>query len=537
MMDGLIIDCFAGGGGASTGIEMALDRSPDVAINHDPAAIAMHEANHPATKHYCKNIWQADPVEVVRDAGGGPVAFAWFSPDCKHFSKAKGGKPVRRNIRDLAWVVVLWAKRARPRIIMLENVEEFRGWGPVSLDGKPCADRKGETFNRWVSELRRLGYKVEWKEIRACDFGAPTIRKRLFMIARCDGQPIVWPEPTHGPGLIPYRAAAECIDWSIPCPSIFERKRPLAENTMKRIARGLKRFVIDAKEPFIISTAYSKTTGRGKYVYPMADPLRTITSSNDKALITPFIAKANHTGENYDCFRGQSLENPLQTITKLPGFSLVTPYIARIGQTGGGGAHVNSADDPLTTVTSKAEHLLVTAFLAKHFGGATGVSIDTPLPTTTARGTQNQIVTSHLAKLEGTNTGQPVTESLQTICSGGFHYGEIRAFLIKYYGNEQSGIELRDPMHTVTSKDRLGLVTVAGVDYQIVDIGMRMLSPRELFRAQGFPDSYIIDPEFNGKPMTKTAQVQCCGNSVCPDIPNALIRANINATQTTRKVA
>ncbi len=452
----LIVDSFAGGGGASTGIEQALGRPVDVAINHDAWAIALHRANHPQTVHLTSNIWRVDPSDVC---GGRRVGLLWASPDCKHFSKAKGARPVKRHIRDLAWVVVLWARRARPGVIILENVEEFQDWGPVSLEGRPCGARKGATFRRFVGELRRLGYRVDWRELRACDFGAPTIRKRLFLVARCDGLPIAWPEPTHGQegsGLLPYRTAADIIDWSIDCPSIFDRPRPLVENSEARLARGLKRFVIEAAEPFIVPI-----THRGDLrVHPLGEPLRTITTAR------------------------------------------------------------------------RGELSLVTAFLAKHFGGMTGVAASTPLPTVTARGTQTQLVTSHIMKLRGTcRDGQPVTEPLATVTASGTHLAEVRAFLLKYYG-ASTGQDLRDPLHSVTSRARFGLVMVHGEPWQIVDIGMRMLQPRELFAAQGFPPDYAIEtgigPEGEEIPLTKTRQVEKCGNSVCPPLARALVAANCN---------
>lgn len=523
-MSGLIIDNFAGGGGASTGIEMALGRSPDVAINHDPEAVAMHLANHPETKHYCQNIWQADPVDVVKEAGGGPVDLAWFSPDCKHFSKAKGKAPVKRNIRDLAWVVVLWAERVRPNVIMLENVEEFKGWGPVDLDGNPYPEHKGETFDKWVKQLRKLGYRVQWKELKACDYGAPTIRKRLFMIARCDGEKIVWPEPTHGKegsGLLPYRTAAECIDWSIPCPSIFERKRPLADNTMSRIARGIQKFVIDSDNPFIVNLTHH---GRDR-VESLEEPFKTITGANrgEKALVSPVISRIGQTGGKG--LYSNDARTPLTTVPSKAEHLLITPHISR--QFGQGTGRPVDGPAPTTMSNGGGKTALVSAHVAKHFGGMTGVGIDTPLPTTTTRGTQNQIVTSNLIKLRGTSTASATDEPLHTISAGGLHHGEVRAFLMKHYGTGGQLSDLNDPMHTLSTKARMGLVTVAGEEYQIVDIGMRMLSARELFRAQGFYEEYIIDPEFNGKPLTKTAQIRCCGNSVCPVIPDALIRANM----------
>lgn len=433
--DELVVDNFAGGGGASTGIEQALGRPVDIAINHDEVALAMHTVNHPQTRHYCENVWDIDPRRVT---AGQPVGLAWFSPDCRHFSKAKGGAPVSPRVRGLAWVVLRWIAAVRPRVIMLENVEEFTTWGPLIRDEKgdmrPCQKRRGQTYQAFINAIKRHGYEVETRQLRACDYGAPTIRKRLFLIARCDGQPIVWPEPTHGPGLKPYRTAAEIIDWSLPCPSIFERKRPLAENTLRRIAEGLRRFVIESPKPFIVNP--------------------TITASGN-------------------------------------------------------------------------QFALVTAFLAKHYGGVTGVPIDTPLPTVTTRGTQNQLVTSHLLKLRDNQHGQPVTDPMPTLTAGGDHVGEVRAFLMKYYSEGGQWQDIREPLHTVPTKDRMGLVLVHGEPYQIVDIGMRMLAPHELFAAQGFPADYITDRDAQGNRITKTQQVAKCGNSVCPPLAAALVHTNM----------
>lgn len=569
-MKEIIVDNFAGGGGASTGIEMATGRSVDIAINHDANAIAMHSTNHPETLHYCESVFDVDPIAAT---AGRPVGLAWFSPDCRHFSKAKGSKPVKKEIRGLAWIVIRWALAKRPRVMMLENVEEFKTWGPLltAEDGTEHPDpvHAGETFAAFIGmlttgiaadhpaiaeccevlnidvnsdDVRRLvsglGYVVDHRELRACDFGAPTIRRRFFMVMRCDGQPVQWPLASHGDPksldvqsgkLAPYRTAAECIDWSIPCPSIFERKKPLAENTLKRIARGIQRFVID-------------------------NP-------------TPFIVKCNHTSTKtkYDCFRGQPLDEPLHAITKTPGFSIVAPIIARIGQTGFGGDRMAyEAGKPLTTVTSKAEHLLVapviarqfgnsvghaadepngtitaggggksqlcTAFLAKHFGGnytGAGAAMDAPAHTVTTTD-HHALVTSNLIKLRGTcKDGQPVTEPAPTITAGGLHIGEVRAFLLKYYGNEKEGVSLNESLHTVTTNDRFGLVTVEGVDYQIVDIGMRMLQPHELYAAQGFPSWYIIDQDYRGTKYAKDKQVARCGNAVPPPFAEALVRANL----------
>lgn len=534
-MRGLIIDNFAGGGGASTGIEMAIGRSVDIAINHDPDAIAMHTANHPGTLHYCESVFDVDPLQAT---AGRPVDLCWLSPDCTHFSKAKGSKPVSKFIRGLGWIAVRWALKARPKALMLENVEEYQTWGPLVADDEgnhfPCPVRKGETFKAFVAILstgiaadhpalaeccevlgitdptpliKGLGYKVEWRELRACDYGAPTIRKRLFMVARCDGRPVVWPAPTHGKpdskevksGLLkPYRTAAECIDWSLPCPSIFGRKKPLADATMKRIAKGLVRYVIEAAKPFIVEGQF-----------------------------TPFITEhANASNQ-----RNMPADEPLRTIcaqVKGGHFAVVAPVIARqFGKSIGHGA-----DEPSATITAGGggKSQLVAAFLAKHYGGnytGPGADVTDPLPTVTSVD-HNALVTSHLVKLRGTcQDGQPVSAPAPTITAGGNHVGEVRAFLLKYYGNEQDGCELQDPLHTITGRDRFGLITVNGVDHVIVDIGMRMLQPHELFKAQGFPEDYIIDRDASGKAMTKTAQVGRCGNSVSPPLAEALVRANL----------
>ena len=534
----IVVDNFAGGGGASTGIEMALGRSPEIAINHDPDAISMHTVNHPDTEHYCESVWDIVPRDVV---AGRPVGLVWLSPDCKHFSKAKGSTPVSKKIRGLAWVTLRWAATVRPRVIMLENVEEFQTWGPLLIDSegnaRPDPAKKGRTFNSFINALRRQGYKVEWRELRACDYGTPTIRKRLFLIARRDGAPIVWPKPTHGDPasaevkagkLLPWPTAADIIDWSIPCPSIFERKRPLAENTLRRIAKGLERFVINAAEPFIVKcnhtstrTVYDCFRGQG-----INEPLQTITQSPGFAVVQPTLAPFITEFANASNQRNMPADEPLRTIcaqVKGGHFALVAPVIARqFGNSVG-----QSVEDPLGTVMAKADKSqLVTAFLAKHYTGVVGAELTQPLPTVTTVD-HNALVTSHLVKLRGTcQHGQPVTEPMPTVTAGGLHIGEVRAFLLKYYGTN-IGHPADEPLQTVTTKHRFGLVTVRGEDYQIVDIGMRMLEPHELFAAQGFPADYVIDHDATGKKFTKTAQVARCGNAVCPPLAAALVRANL----------
>ncbi|WP_240040152.1 DNA cytosine methyltransferase [Aeromonas hydrophila] len=533
----IVVDNFAGGGGASTGIEMALGRSPEIAINHDPDAISMHTVNHPTTEHYCESVWDIVPRDVV---AGRPVGLVWLSPDCKHFSKAKGSTPVSKKIRGLAWVTLRWAATVRPRVIMLENVEEFQTWGPLLIDSegnaRPDPAKKGRTFNSFINALRRQGYKVEWRELRACDYGTPTIRKRLFLIARRDGAPIVWPKPTHGDPasaevkagkLLPWPTAADVIDWSIPCPSIFERKRPLAENTLRRIAKGLDRFVINAAEPFIVNTRNGEREGQQPRIRGIDQPLWTVTAQGSQGAIciptlAPFITE--HANASHQ--RNMPVDEPLRTIcaqVKGGHFALVAPVIARqFGNSVG-----QSVEDPLGTVMAKADKSqLVTAFLAKHYTGVVGAELTQPLPTVTTVD-HNALVTSHLVKLRGTcQHGQPVTEPMPTVTAGGLHIGEVRAFLLKYYGTD-STIPCSEPLHTVTTRDRFGLVTVRGEDYQIVDIGMRMLEPHELFAAQGFPADYVIDHDATGKKFTKTAQVARCGNAVCPPLAAALVRANL----------
>ncbi|ONC38481.1 DNA methyltransferase [Burkholderia pseudomallei] len=525
----LIVDNFAGGGGASTGLERAFGRPVDIAINHDAEAIAMHLANHPHTTHYCESVFDVDPAAIT---GNQPVGLVWLSPDCKHFSKAKGGKPVSKKIRGLAWIALRWAAIVKPRVIMLENVEEFVTWGPLGADGRPCPKNRGRTFRSFVNALARHGYRVEHRELRACDYGAPTIRKRLFLVARRDGLPIVWPTPTHGDpksaavragALRPRRTAADCIDWSIPCPSIFERDRPLKDATLRRIARGIMKFVVNSDDPFIVKFSQNST--------------------------------------------GQTLDEPMHTVMAgAPRFGVVVPHVTKFHANSVGSA----ADAPLHTVTAggdcarpagAAKHAVVTAFLAKHYGGVTGTCIDVPTGTVTTsdhhavvtaqfvgcggRAGQSRprdagepcatitskadtaVAVSHLVKLRGTcRDGAPADEPLHTISAGGTHHAEVRAFLIKYYGEGGQWQDAREPMHTIPTRDRIGLVTIHGEDYAIVDIGMRMLTPRELARAQGFPDSYVLDPVVNGKPLSKSAQVRMIGNSVCPDVATALIRAN-----------
>lgn len=514
----LIVDNFAGGGGASTGIEMATGRSVDIAINHDPDAIAMHRANHPHTRHYCEDVWQVDPSEAC---GGNPVGLAWFSPDCTHFSRAKGGKPVDKNIRGLAWVTIRWALKVRPRVIMLENVPEIRTWGPLGADNKPIKERTGETFDGFIKALtagiphdhpaftemcatleispdspeaagleQGLGYNAEYRILRSCDYGAPTTRTRFYLIARCDGKPIVFPPPTHGngKGLKPYHTAAECIDWSIPAQSIFERDKPLAENTLRRIARGIEKFVINNPEPFIVTV--------------------------------------NHSG---DGFRGQKADEPLGTVTAKNGYGVVAPTLIQYhSETANDEVRGQELSEPLMTVDTSPRYALSVAHIMKNYGGnyqGAGSGADKPLDTVTAHD-HNSLVTAHILTMRNNMDGQPADEPLATITAGGSHHAEVQAFLVKYFSTGAAK-PVDSPLDTVTTKDRFALVTIHGEEYIITDIKMRMLQPRELFNAQGFPADYIIDHDDSGRPYPKSKQTARCGNAVTPPVPAALVRANL----------
>lgn len=680
-LDWLITDCFAGGGGASTGIEMALGRSPDVAVNHNAEALAMHEANHPWTRHYQTDVRELDPVVVTRNR---KVGLAWFSPDCTFFSKSRGGKPIRlqgKKVRGLAWVVVNWARKVRPRVIILENVEEFQDWGPVipkiGTDGYPvfddtgspwyvpCPKRRGQTFRKWVRRIQALGGRVEWRELRGCDYGSPTIRKRLFVIIRFDNDPIVWPEPTHGkPGTpevesgkrLPWRTAAEIIDWSIPCPSIFLTKeegraagvnRPLKPNTMNRIAKGLFRYVINAKKPFIVSCNHGGNWFRGQGVdepYPTATCSREGLGIVDPTL-APFVTVGQHKGANrsaetplhtvtasdgdqnaivapilesqYGNSAGVSIEQPCPTVMAGGGgkTAVVAPFLASPAHstTTGRGPNAWDIQEPVRTVTTSNDHCvvapiidvyhgpqpdgtparstelteplrtqdtsnrqaLVQAFIAQHNGGMVGHHPEKPLSTVTTRGTQQQVVAAtmvgcgeragqsppkgvneptrttttkadecltvaYLSEQRGSNrtgSGGDPAEPNKTVAANGNHHAAVMAFLQQYYSTGGQHQDCRDPLYTIPTKARHGLVTVDEVEYQIVDIGMRMLTARELFLAQGFPRDYKIEVWCNdrrnatGKPMkpgllTKQAQVKAAGNSVCPQLAAALVGAN-----------
>lgn len=616
-MNGMIIDNFAGGGGASTGLEAAFGRPVDVAINHDEAAIAVHAANHPGTRHFCQSIYSVDPLDATE---GRPVALVWFSPDCKHHSKAKGGKPRDKYIRDLAHVVPHWIERLKkatpggagaPMVIMLENVEEFRQWGPLDEHGKPIRERRGEEFDLWVRRIRKQGYKVEWRELRACDYGVPTSRKRLFLVARRDGLPIVWPAPTHGkPGtadveagrLLPWRTAAECIDWTRPCPSIFDRKRPLKDATCRRIAAGVMRYVVNSARPFIVPVTNSSwNPGRS---WSADEPLRTITTAKggEMAAVAPVFARTAH-GERDASGkkRGRgdhSVEEPFPTVTASRDSALVGASLLPVTHQGGDRAH--AVDEPFRTITGahRGEIALQSAALVKLRNNSHGEDAQAPMGAVTAGGLHHGVVAASLVQTGyGERGGQAprainAEQPLGTIVAGGGKHAavaaflaqhntgmvghdarsplstivgkgctqapvtvtmlkagalpddlmeravQVAAFLVKYYGNEESAHSVEVPLGTVTTRERFAVVTVTidAVTFVLVDIGMRMLEPRELARAQGFPESYILDPECwyrtdggarkFGK-LPKTHQIAKIGNSVCPGLAEALARANL----------
>lgn len=531
----LVVDLFAGGGGASTGIEQALGRFVDVAVNHDPEAVAMHMANHPQTRHYVSDVFEVSPRAVCGDR---PVGLLWASPDCKHFSKAKGGKPVSKRVRGLAWVVVRWAREVRPRVICLENVEEFQTWGPLADDGRPCPARKGVTFGLWKRQLEALGYHIEHRELRACDYGAPTIRKRFFLVARCDGLPIVWPEPTHGHGRRPYRTAADCIDWALPCPSIFERPRPLAEATQRRIAHGIQRYVINAARPFIVPVTHQQCSPR---VHSVDEPLRTITTAQrgELSLAVPTLIQAGYGEREGQAPRVPGLDKPLGTVVAGGGkHALVAAFLAKhFGGEPQAGKTAADLRDPAPTVLARGgpQGVVMAHMIDAAHGDVspTGVrrwgkghrSVQEPLPTVTASGTSSALVTAHMLTNTTGHPGASACAPLPTITTGG-HHAEVRALLMKFDGQGGQHQSLAEPLHTVPTHDRFGLVTIAGQAWQIVDIGMRMLQPRELYRAQGFPEHYIIDRGADGRALTKTAQVRMCGNSVVPALARAIVAAN-----------
>lgn len=538
LLDEIIVDNFAGGGGASTGIELAAGRPVTIAINHDPDAILMHQTNHPYTEHYQASVWDINPREVCR---GRMVGLAWFSPDCKHFSKAKGGKPVDKNIRGLAWIVLRWAGSVKPRVIILENVEEFQTWGPVRK-GKPVKSKSGETFQRWKTQLQDLGYEIEHKELRACDYGAPTIRKRFFLIARCDGKPIVWPEPTHGDSnsedvkngtLKPWRTAADCIDFDLPCPSIFERKKPLAVNTQRRIARGLDKFVIKEHNPYLISNKapYIMCNNANNVGKGISSPVPTITIGNRNYLISPYLSQLNHSGEN---IRGQSITQTIPTITAKHGFAYIAPSLIQYhSETAKGEVRGQKLHEPILTVDGSNRYGLQIPFLTKYYSGAEqSFSCHSPIHTITTKDRMS-VCTNYLTILRHNMDCRSVQEPLNTITTSGAHFANTRVYIRKYSAGCSFGYwsKVRELLNKYTewelADDEILIFNIKGVEYYISDIGLRMLQPKELYRAQGFPDDYIIDHDYTGMSYPKSKQVARCGNAVPPAFAKALVEANL----------
>lgn len=513
-MNGLIIDCFAGGGGASVGIEMALGRPVDIAINHDPQAIRIHQTNHPQTLHLTEDIFKVDLEKYV---AGRHVALMWASPDCTSHSKAKGGQPRKKGLRILPWAVYKHAKKILPDVIIMENVEEIQQWGPLDENGRPIPERKGEEYNCFILAMKSIGYVFASRELVAADYGAPTTRKRWYAIFRRDGKSIIWPESTHNKSgtdgkekWVPVSAVLNFSDFGN---SIFGRKKPLAENTMRRTARGMEKFVFNNPEPFVI--------------------------------------QVNHSGS----FRGQSVREPLPTITQKHGFGVTTPYIMQIGQTGFTTDRNRSATEPLSTVVTKNEHCVISPYLIQYHSETTknsvrGQNVKEPLQTID---TSNRygLVIAFLEKFYKTGIGQSILEPIHTITTSPGHFGQISVlavdwnylqnagvdeetakkatwvsqFIMEYYGCGV-GQSLGVPLHTIVTKDRFALITVLGNEYVILDIFLRMLTPEELKLAQGFPKDYIIDRDYNWKKYPISEQVKRIGNSVVPVMAEQLVKAN-----------
>lgn len=568
--DEIVVDFFCGGGGAGTGLEMGLGRPVTVAKNHNPAAISMHTANHPAARHYTTDVFEGDPDEECQ---GRPVGWFHMSPDCTHHSQAAGGQPRKREIRNLSWIGLKWGGKKKPRVISLENVKQILHWGPLiakrdkatgrvmKLDGTvaapgervpvhqqflvPNPKRRGITWRRFVHLLEGMGYQVEWRIIKACDFGAPTSRERLFMIARCDGQPIVWPEPTHAKkpskDQQKWRTAADCIDWTVPSKSIFGRKKALADATLRRVAKGMKKFVIDSPQPFIVPIA----NWSGELAQSADEPLRTVTSwprGGSFAMASPVILPATHQGAD----RVNDPAEPLPTVTAANRGELMmaSPMMVGTGGPSFSGKPV-PADQPVGTLLTQNHRALVAAFIEQANGGfntTPAKGADEPMSTVTNTGSQQRLATASLATLRRNCIGRAIDEPVPTMTAGAEHHAllkytlspeheegalRVAAFLVSYYGASHAS-DANEPLPTITTKDRLALVTVyvKGTPYVIVDICLRMLQPHELYRAQGFPASYIIDKGADGKPFTKTEQVHMCGNSVSPPPMAALARAN-----------
>lgn len=535
----IIVDNFAGGGGASTGMELATGRIVKIAINHDPDAILMHKTNHPRTKHLQASVWDVDPV---KECGGSPVGLAWFSPDCKHFSKAKGAALVDRNIRGLAWIVLRWAGTVRPRVIILENVEEFQTWGPVRR-GKPVKKKAGQTFRRFISQLEGLGYAVEYRELVAADYGAPTTRKRFVLVARCDGRPIVWPERTHdkdgADGLPKWRAAAEIIDWSQPCYSIFATKeeiksrygvnavRPLANNTMRRVIRGVDRFVIKAKTPYIVPWTVTNTCNSvGSQI---TDPVHTVTTAGNQILMCPTLTAIGQTGGGD---RGRDIREPTHTTVSKAEECLVGATLIQYHTEQSENVRGQSVAETLRTVDASNRYGLIAANLVEYYGNGNPLNVAEPMRTVTSRD-REALTLTHTCKFKGRNIGQDEREPLQTVTASAGEFAEIRTEVRTYEPGADMGhwTEIRALLNRFCGyslkENEVLTLDMGGTSYFVADIGLRMLTPRELYNAMGFPPDYIIDRDYTGRAYGKSKQVARCGNAVCPPMAEAVVRANL----------
>lgn len=546
LVDEIIVDNFAGGGGASTGIELATGRRVAIAINHDPDAIRMHRTNHPYTEHLQASVWDVDPVAECR---GRPVGLAWFSPDCKHFSKAKGAALVDRKIRGLAWITLRWAAKVRPRVIILENVEEFQTWGPVRR-GKPVKKLAGTTFRKFISQLEALGYTVEFRELVAADFGAPTSRKRFYLIARCDGKPIVWPKPTHSKtgadGLPKWRSAAEIIDWNLPCPSVFASKaeimeryglkavRPLAKNTMRRIIRGVDKFTIRSGKPFIVPgkpllAPVTVTNTSNSVGATVGAPVHTVTTAGNQMLVTPSLVSIGQTGGGD---RIRDLREPVPTTVSKQEACLVSPSLIQYHTEQTESVRVSGLGAPINTVDASNRYGLTCANLVEYYTGGRPLDITDAMHTVTSHD-REAVVAAHVVKFKGDDLGHGMKEPMQTVTTSAGEFAECVAYMAKMHGGDNLGHwpEIRALLNEfcgyTLAEDEVLLLEISGALYYIADIGLRMLSPRELYNAMGFPPDYIIDRDYEGNEYKKSAQVARCGNAVCPPMATALVRANL----------
>lgn len=548
MTDEIIVDLFAGGGGASTGIEIATGRVVNVAVNHNPEAIRLHQTNHKFTEHYQEDVWKVDPKTVCK---GRPVGLLWASPDCRHFSKAKGAALVDRKIRGLAWVILRWAGEVRPRVILMENVEEFVTWGPVRK-GKPIKKLSGTTFERFLKQLRALGYEVEYRELVAADYGAPTSRKRFVLCARCDGRPIVWPERTNAPAdspevksgkCKPWRAAAEIIDWSLPMYSIFDSKaeikrkygvnavRPLADNTMRRVICGTDKYTIKSKKPFfLVPTGYGEREGQAPRTHDPEKPLSTVVSTVKQNLAAPIVAPFIHQGKFQNA--PQSAKNPLTTITCVGAHELAAANLVSYHADENSKARVNDLDGLLPTVDASNRFGLTMAFLTEYYGNGNPLPLDEPMRTVTSHD-REALIAAHVAEFKGKDKGQSAWEPLRTITAGGGEFGAVATVIERYDGKRDLGYwpEIRKLLNKYCgyklAEDEILLLVIGGTPYYIRDILLRMLAPRELYNAMGFPVDYIIDHDYTGREYKKTSQVARCGNAVCPPMAEAVVRANL----------